>query len=430
MKIANRGFSFLVAVLLLPASTVAQEDAGKGLSELIRGNEQFGRKLLLQVHSIAADRNVVVSPISLTLIFAAFREHSWNDDPLGTEIDRTFGWKRSLRLNIPARQLLAAFEEPAKPKPCPPHSRTHIPCFVYVPEGAWITNTFLYRSAVTYVNGVAPEEVRNPIDEGFAEDAKKNFKFRFVHTGIAPPSADDLRQARKHVGALPNVSPRPLEPENDVWVSSGTHLQTAWRGNTFSINRPYQGEFRTASGAIKVQLLDSEMAEYFYAKTSTFEAVALPCNLGYMLVVLPVPEKDIHELEREMVDHPGAVDAALTKQLGEITMPTFRIGVDSDLSLAIGSLGIHTAFQDLNRIFKIGEAGLTKVAQKIDLEVSQNGIRADAETVAAAVYGGIITGREPFHMSLTRPFVFLIRDQTTGALLFIGAVMDPSQQTN
>jgi serine protease inhibitor len=35
---------------------------------------------------------------------------------------------------------------------------------------------------------------------------------------------------------------------------------------------------------------------------------------------------------------------------------------------------------------------------------------------------------EPFHRNLDRPFLFLIRDNLTKALLFEGAVMDPTQK--
>ena len=54
------------------------------------------------------------------------------------------------------------------------------------------------------------------------------------------------------------------------------------------------------------------------------------------------------------------------------------------------------------------------------------GIRADAETVGGAIYGGIMGATEPSSMKLNRPFIFLIRDMTTDALLFLGAVVDPS----
>jgi serpin B len=83
----------------------------------------------------------------------------------------------------------------------------------------------------------------------------------------------------------------------------------------------------------------------------------------------------------------------------------------------------------LGDIVKI-QSCLTEVNQKIDLTVDRSGIRADANTVAGGVYLGTMSDPEPFHMRLNRPFVFLIRDQTTDALLFIGAVVDPGDYSH
>ena len=357
----------------------------------------------------------MLSPVSLTLVLAALRGNAWRDEVFAQEINNAFGWGTRLPLSIPARQLLAAFQEPAKGKPCyrlaPPLKSG---CFTYVPEGTWITNTLLYRSTKT---------TKGPIDERFALDASNNFRFKFVNTGNSPPTREDLRRERKSMGVLPDMSPREKSGPDDVWISSGTHIQTAWRGNTFSMSTPHPGEFQTASGQVKqVELIDSEMEQYLHAKTDTFEGVALPCNSGYMIVVLPVLGKDIRELERKLADHPESLDAALQKQQGNVTMPTFHISFESDLNEPIKALGINGVFNDLGHLIKVPKSHLTKLAQRVDLEVDKNGIRADAETVAGAVLGGIMSVERPFHMVLNRPFAFLIRDQTTNALLFIGAV--------
>jgi serine protease inhibitor len=39
---------------------------------------------------------------------------------------------------------------------------------------------------------------------------------------------------------------------------------------------------------------------------------------------------------------------------------------------------------------------------------------------------GLIMAPDSFHVVLNRPFVFLVRENATGALLFVGALMDPS----
>lgn len=71
---------------------------------------------------------------------------------------------------------------------------------------------------------------------------------------------------------------------------------------------------------------------------------------------------------------------------------------------------------------------LTGVAQKTEIAVDKNSIRADSGTVLAGVLGGIMTPNSPFEMTLDRPFLFIIRDNITGALLFAAAVMNPTLQ--
>jgi serine protease inhibitor len=50
-----------------------------------------------------------------------------------------------------------------------------------------------------------------------------------------------------------------------------------------------------------------------------------------------------------------------------------------------------------------------------------------ANTVIGAIYGGVMGGPvQPFSMELNRPFVYLVRERFTDALLFAGVVVDPS----
>ncbi len=313
-------FHRAVCVLAFGAITncaaLAQEGAGQGLPQLIGANERFGRKLLQQVHSASPDKNVVVSPISLTVVFAVLQANAYQEQDL-KEIGDAFGWGAYPRLSVPTRMLLAVFEEPgprvlARRNAIPAGGRSG------GPEAAWITNTFLYRT---------PEDVKEPISLEFMRDAQKYFGMRFVNTGRLPPTKTDLARARKSLGPVPQIP-----AANDAWINSGTHLQTGWKGNTFSMSEPHQEEFLTSSGQSRqVKMVTSELSVYRYAKTDGFEAVALPCNSGYMVAVLPAPGKEMHDLERDLADHPELLDAALKLQIGKVTLPYFKFGFESDL---------------------------------------------------------------------------------------------------
>lgn len=396
----------LAFTLLTAVTAGGQTNAGRGLPELIRGNERFGRKLLAQVHSAGPERNIVLSPLPLSVMLAALRTNTTYE-----EIDKTFGWE-NLGLITPAHMLLAAFEKP-EPRPCARSGSKACPEF----EGEWITNTLFYHST---------KSIKDPISAEFMRLATKYFGFNLVNMGDVQPRADDLRRAAKSNGVLPEVA-----KGNDFLISSGTHLRTTWEKNTFSLSTPYRGEFRTASGESKqVEMQDSAMSNYFYAKTESFEAAALPGDIAYMIAVLPAPGIDLEHLESELAEQSETFDAALKPRPGRVTMPSFHIRFDSHLRLPIEALGIRQVFVDLGDIVKIPKSHLREVNQKIELIVDRSGIRADANTVAGAVYGGIMSVPEPFHMRLNRPFVFLIRDQTTNALLFIGAVTDPGDYSH
>jgi serpin B len=144
-----------------------------------------------------------------------------------------------------------------------------------------------------------------------------------------------------------------------------------------------------------------------------------------MVIVLPAPGSSIAQLEQELATQPDALDVALKKRVGRVTMPAFHMIYSADLGESIKALGVTTPFKNLVGMISIQGSHLTQVVQTVDIQVDKEGIRANSETVSGMVYGGILAANDPFHMVVDRPFLFLIRDQTTNALLFIGALMDP-----
>jgi hypothetical protein len=162
----HQGALLLVVVSSALVGIAGQELPGQALPSLISGNERFGRHLLERVHRSTPEHNVVVSPISLSIVFGALRSAA-DDGDTRREIANAFGWGEYTSLLVPSRMLLAAFEKPG-----------------------------------------APPVQRRPLGPP-----------SFASTS-ANPTPDDIRQSRgSATGTLPRISSR-----NDVLVSSGTHL--------------------------------------------------------------------------------------------------------------------------------------------------------------------------------------------------------------
>jgi serine protease inhibitor len=173
---------------------------------------------------------------------------------------------------------------------------------------------------------------------------------------------------------------------------------------------------------------------YLYAHTEEFEAVVLPCQEATILLILPSVNSSVEQLEGAIARRPDLVEALLARKEGEVRLPPFHFGFETGLRTSIEAMGVHRIFTDPHTLLwmeaKRGEPKngvvLTGVAQKTEIAVDENGIRADAGTVVSGVFGGLEQAKAPFHMSLERPFLFLIRDRATNALLFEGAVMNPT----
>jgi len=166
-----------------------------------------------------------------------------------------------------------------------------------------------------------------------------------------------------------------------------------------------------------------------YAHTEEFEAVLLTCQEATILLVLPSANSSVEQLEEAIGGKPNLVEALLARQEGDVRLPPFHFGFETNLRTSIEALGVHRIFtgpRALASMEPMRGAVLTGVAQKTEITVDENGIRADAGTVVGGILGGVMATRAPFHMTLNRPFLFLIRDRATNALLFEGAVMNPT----
>ncbi|SEM56001.1 serpin family protein [Streptacidiphilus jiangxiensis] len=110
-----------------------------------------------------------------------------------------------------------------------------------------------------------------------------------------------------------------------------------------------------------------------------------------------------------------------------VHLPRFHFSYGQELSGVLQSLGVRTVFgpaADLGGIPADGTSlHVSTVVQRARVDVDEQGT-----TAAAATGIGVATSAElppPREISFDRPFLFLIRDTTTGQVLFLGRVTDP-----
>jgi len=418
---AYRSAALVSLLFLLGPRLQAQKSPEAQPAMFVNSNDKFGMTLLNTVHGENPDRNIAIAPLPVSLTFAALLEGS-SDSTSSKEILSTFQWEMVPNLSAAGRMLIARFEKP-KPypirRPTPPKVRDD-PNAQYFhsgkPQEMWLSIAFLYRG-------------KGSLSQDFIDRVKYSFGFEFRAVGDLSPQSAAI--ARTWDPSLPMPAVAGL---NDFWITSSFHLRDSWAGNTFVESKREKQDFTVRSGNIvKADFLKSEFFTYPYVHTEDFEAVVLSCWNASLLLVLPGEGKDIDQLEAEMAKDPAMAESQLERRPGDIQMPPFHFSFEGNLGIALKRMGVHRIFNDVQTLISMAPTRsggrLQGVAQKTEITVDENGIRADSGTIAHGIFGGIMSGQETsFHMILNRPFLFIIRDKVTNTLLFNGVVVNPLLQ--
>jgi serine protease inhibitor len=409
----------LLSLLLACRGLQAQQPQEAQPAMFLHANDRFGANLLKLVHEEAPDRNIAIAPLPISLAFAALLDGSRNSES-SEEIVSTFLWGRNFSRDIAGRMLLARFE---KPKSNPdrnsvlPKAGGDVASGRYrpgKPEEMWLSTAFLYRG-------------KDSLSQNFMDRAKYYFGFDFHEVGEDSPQSTIL--ARNWDLSLPMPA---ITGQNDFWITSFLHLRAFWFGNTFALTKREKHDFKIRSGStVQADFLESETKTYPYVHTKEFEAIVLPCREASMLLVLPEQASDISQLMASIVRDPDMVESLLKGQQGDVQLPLFHFSYEGDFRVPLETMGIYRIFYDPQTLISMAprrSGGILQgVAQISEIAIDEKGIRADAGTTVGGIFGGIEgLQTSPFHMVLNRPFLFLIRDTATNALLFSGVVMNPT----
>ncbi|MGH3076016.1 MAG: serpin family protein, partial [Gaiellales bacterium] len=122
------------------------------------------------------------------------------------------------------------------------------------------------------------------------------------------------------------------------------------------------------------------------------------------------------------------VISALGSRSVDLTLPRFGLETSAELASILAAMGMPNAFDpngaDFSGMTTAEQLYISVVIHQANIDVDEKGTEAAAATAvamrASAEPGGPVTLR------VDHPFIFLLRDVPTGAIVFMGRVVDPS----
>lgn len=173
------------------------------------------------------------------------------------------------------------------------------------------------------------------------------------------------------------------------------------------------------------------LAEFPYARGAGWQAVELP-YAGRQLAMLVVVPDDLRAFEAGLDgEQLQSIAAALQAQRVELAFPRFGIESRLDLNSALGAMGMPLAFDpgraDFSGITPASDLYISGVIHQANIDVYELGTEAAAAT--GVIMGVTSMPPPPIPMAVDRPFLFALRDLETGAILFLGRVVEPMERT-
>ena len=160
-----------------------------------------------------------------------------------------------------------------------------------------------------------------------------------------------------------------------------------------------------------------------------FHAVELPYgdSAFSMVVMLPSGEKTVSDLVANLdVEHWDSwfENSGMTNV--QVELPKFKYGFKSLLNDPLSNLGLGVAFTDaadFTRISPLGGLFISRVIHQTFIDVQEEGTEAAAATIVEISYTS--AGGGPLIFKVNKPFLYLIKENSTGAIIFIGKVGKP-----
>ena len=377
-----------------------------GVMQVITANNQFAVDMYQQINEQPdqAEDNVFFSPYSLSTAMAML--YAAAEGETKAQIQKTFHYPSMDILNPNSAALYNQFNKPN------PDYKLATVNDLWMQQGLTPTKSYVdavqryYGGQVTTLdfNG-SPDPSRLIINKKIAQ-----------HTNQMIPEL---------------LTAGSIEPITVAVLTNAVYFKGDWK-MPFEANSTYEQPFYPLTGELSDVKMMNMQADFGYSEDKQVQVVQLPYKDDdlSMLVILPKSKGKaaMQQLVQDLsADKIKEWNNDLVTQEVNISLPKFKLAERYDMKGLLSDMGMPSAFKDKAK-FKLFDEPL---AIKIDdvyhqavVMVDEKGTEAAAATAIVAVDASAPIS-QPVEFTADHPFVFLIKDNKTDAILFLGQVNKP-----
>ena len=362
--------------------------------ELVKRNNNFALNLFSEMKGVGSN---VVSPMSVTYLMAMLANGA--EASTREEIMDAIGAKD---FDIDEMNAFYAYLI-RRAKTADKQTTLNIANYIALNKEFKLKKKFASTIADSYQGAVESLDFTNP------ESTKRINGWCSEHTNNMIPTIIDQ-----------------VEPSAVAYILNAIYFNGTWT-DKFDKNNTNKEQFNGYTRDIMYVDMMHRNAKYYYTSNDVYSAVTLPYGSGAysMTVILPNEGKFITDLTKTLnADTIASLRRNMEECLVDLKLPRFTTEMKLPLKGIVAKLGAPSMF-DATRAdfssFANGNVYVSEMLQKAKIEVSEEGTKAAAVTMGMVKLTSM-RPQEPrrvdFHCD--RPFVYMIQDNYTGAILFMG----------
>lgn len=225
------------------------------------------------------------------------------------------------------------------------------------------------------------------------------------------------------------VAPGDFTEHTRVVLTNAVYFKSTWK-TPFLRSRTKSGVFKSPQGDADVQYMQQRITcDYF--ETDALQLAALDYTSSSFSAVFLLPREGvtIEQFESAIQPEPlcGWIASCRSREV-DVKLPKFRIEARLSLSSALRDMGANSVFDTANANFSgiaSDPLAIDEVRQSTFIKVNEDGTEVAAVTSKSG-FGGSAFQNQAVNFHLDRPFWFLIRDNESGTILFMGRVTKPN----
>jgi len=375
-------------------------------SDIAEGNNRFAFALFHQIQD-GKTGNQIFSPFSISTAMAMVYAGARNET--ASQMRQTLVFDNTGKFHAGFGRLLGQLNDNSKGK-----------ISLNIANGLWAQQDFPFLDAYFETVKTNYGSVLKNVD--FIDNSRREATRNEINAWVAKNTNDRIKNILRKSD---------LDGFTRMVLVNAIYFYGAW-------DKPFEKlltktkNFTQADGSRDSVPFMNQMGMFNYYEDEKIKALEMPYNenVASMIVILP-NRADGMEACGKALDYTyfQEITGSLRSVNVSLSLPKFKMNFGMELNSTLSQMGMPLAFSQDSADFS-GMTGkrdlyISKVIHQAFVEVDEKGTEAAAAT--AVTMSVMMSPRPvaPIIFNADHPFLFLIRDNTTGSILFMGKVMKP-----